>query len=162
MDMDIEMRNLDELNINDGGKKITRPAPSEKQIKDFQEQFKLSLPKEYIELLQYSNGGHPELDSFRIENEDSIDLWGINRFYHLDDDKQSLENLWRATEEWQKVLGTSIVPIENDGGGNQICLDMSSNGAVFLCIHDRKFRRIEIAQSIVEFIDLLEEDPDMI
>ncbi|MBI5550235.1 MAG: SMI1/KNR4 family protein [Desulfobacterales bacterium] len=156
------MRDLNELRINEGGAAVIRPAPSENQLKEFQDRFKLFLPKEYIELLRYSNGGSPELDCFRIKRSDSNESWGINRFYHLDDDKHSHENLWKATEDWQKVLGASIVPIADDGGGNQICLDMSNNGEVFLCLHDYGFKKIGIAQSFVEFIDLLEEDPDMI
>ncbi len=58
------MRNLSELNINERGKPVGRVAPSDRMIDAFESHFGLKLPTDYIILLRYANGGHPELDSF--------------------------------------------------------------------------------------------------
>ncbi|HEX8223319.1 MAG TPA: SMI1/KNR4 family protein [Allosphingosinicella sp.] len=57
------MRNLAELNLNDGGRPVDRAPPSAKAIAEFEREFSVSLPEEYIRLLTFSNGGHPELDT---------------------------------------------------------------------------------------------------
>ena len=57
------MRDLSELNINDGGEQVQRSAPARDVVEAFQAQFDVALPLDYLRLLSYSNGGHPELDS---------------------------------------------------------------------------------------------------
>ena len=57
------MRNLAELNINEGGKAVERPAPSREDIVEFEQAFGVSLLPGLSFLLQASNGGHPEFDA---------------------------------------------------------------------------------------------------
>jgi len=158
------MRNLNELNINEGGRLVARSAPLVADIKSFEASFGIRLPKSYITFLNHSNGGHPELDTFAPIKGDNGNTWAVNRFYFLDSDHSTSGGLWQVQNDWKDVLGPKSVPIASDSGGNQIVLDFNSceDGEVKLCIHDRAFKMISIAPSFDSFINLLSEDPDMI
>jgi hypothetical protein len=157
------MRDLRELNINDGGEPVTREQPRESQIQAFESRFHVKLPRDYLTLLRFSNGGHPEKNVFIPKGSANDAFWDVSRFYFLNDDKKSFEGLWRATIEWQKAISESIVPIAQDGGGNQILLSFDSDPPnVKLCIHDEELRIVDVANTFGDFIDMLTEDPDMI
>lgn len=156
------MRSLSELNINEGGKPVVRPAPTKDVIDAFQAHFGFPLPEEYLRLLRYSNGGHPELDSIEPFGRPGAARWAVNRFYHLDEDRTSTASLWAAAERWRPELGTDALPFAADGGGNQFFLDFrASPPAVKVCVHDEDFAIVDIAPSLEAFIDALSIDPDM-
>ena len=92
----------------------------------------------------------------------SENRWAVDCFYYLTDDREDAGSVWRATQEWREHLGVGRIPIGRDGGGNQIFLDVPNGVAIGLCIHDEGFKMIEVAPSFAAFLDLLEEDPDMI
>ena len=157
------MRDLKELNVNEGGKPVDRSPPTDQQVESFESRFSVKLPDEYLMLLRQSNGGHPELDGFHPKGVPEPELVGIDRFYYLGSDQNDIEGLWRATTEWQAATGKNIIPIAYDPGGNQIALSYETpSPLVYLCIHDDEFRMIHVADSFGEFIDMLCEDPDMI
>ena len=157
------MRDLQELNMNEGGRPVDRPAPSDREIADYETHFGVQLPDEYVMLLRHANGGHPELDGFQPQGIVEEELWGVDRFYHLGGDKDDLGGLWGVTTQWQAAVGKNVVPVASDGGGNQIMLRYgSSQPEVIVCVHDDNFQMIPVASSFGEFIDLLCEDPDMI
>jgi len=157
------MRNLSELNINEGGRPVPRPAPNQPVVAAFESHFGLKLPSAYSALLQHANGGHPELDSFKPIGTPGAATWSVNRFYHLDDERTSPSNLWSTTENWQRILGKSALPFASDAGGNQFFLDLGANPpTVKGCLHDERFRVVDLAPSFEAFIDNLEIDPDMI
>jgi hypothetical protein len=157
------MRNLSELNINEGGKRVGRLAPSNEIIDAFQSHFGISLPELYLKLLRHSNGGHPEIDSIESVAKPGTSRWAVNRFYHLDNDTTSVGSLWAATEKWRSILGEKSIPFASDGGGNQFFLDLRTSPAkVKVCVHDQNFAFIDLAHSFESFIDGLSVDPDMI
>jgi hypothetical protein len=157
------MRNLHELNINEGGKPVKRDAPGPDIVSEFEQHYGVSLPEDYLRLLNHANGGHPELDSILPEPRSSGARWAVNVFYHLDGDKESDTSLWKAVKAWRSILGKLSLPFATDAGGNQFYLDLSTDPpAVKVCIHDENFRAIGIAPSFEKFIDGLEIDPDMI
>jgi hypothetical protein len=157
------MRDVRELNINEGGRPVQRPAPTNEQIAAFEARFGLELPEEYLLLLQASNGGHPEVDSFRPVRTAETGFWGVNRFYHLADNKTDPEGVWFATEEWQAATQRKLVSVANDGSGNQIVLSYeTSPPCVLVCIHDEGFRMVYVADTFSQFLDLLVADSDMI
>ncbi len=157
------MRDLIELNINEGGKPVRRRSPDDEELDAFQAHYGVSLPRDYTDFLKHTNGGHPQLNSFRPTGEIEDALWTVDRFYHLTPDKSDPGCLWRATEAWQSAVGKKIVPIAHDGGGNQIVLDYSSGEpTIQVCIHDEDFRMLYISDSFSGFLELLVEDPDMI
>ena len=153
------VRKLDELNLNEGGEPVQRPKPSRNEIHEYESRFDVKLPEDMLNLLRHSNGGHPELDSFVPEGSTCENRWAVARFYHLSANRDSL-CLTTATSEWEKILGKGCIPIAHDGGGNQIYLD--ETGQIALCIHDESFKKIPVAKSFADFIDMLESDPDMI
>ena len=157
------MRDLAELNLNDGGKRVDRAPPSREVVLAFEREFGVSLPPEYIGLLTYSNGGHPELDSIAPMGRRDIAMRAINRFFHLNEDQESPASLWTAARTWRPILGEKQIPIAADGGGNPFILDMSTSPpTVSACLDDEGLARVEISPSFSEFIDSLELDPDMI
>ena len=86
------MRDLGELNINEGGYPVDRVAPSYGALSKFEQALSVDLPADYKALLRFSNGGHPQLDSFDTED----GQWSINRFYHLTSDVEDVGGLWWA------------------------------------------------------------------
>lgn len=157
------MRDLSKLNINIGGNPVQRPAPNPETIAAYEREFNLKLPDELVQLLNHSNGGHPELDSFAVKGGRDDDRWAVNSFYHLDEERDSSGSLWLMTRRWRPYIGEQAVPFASDGGGNQFFLDLRTTPAVVkVCIHDDNFRVIELAASFGEFIDGLEIDPNMV
>jgi hypothetical protein len=155
------MRDFSELNINEGGRRIERDAPSSEVICAFQDHFGIILPDEYLKMLRHSNGGHPELDSIKPINRPEAARWAVDHFYFLDNDKTSCESLWAAMKEWRRVLGEGSLPFAEDGGGNQFLFDLrASTAAVKVCVHDENFAILDIAPSFEAFIDGLWVDPE--
>lgn len=157
------MRNFSELNINKGGRPIRRASPSKELIAEFEVKYGIKLPEGYLALLAYANGGHPELDSVQEPGREKSVRWGISRFYFIDQDRESSENLWRETEHWRPALGPTAVPFAEDGCGNPFFFDFkTSPPAIYVCIHDDNFKSVKIAPSFETLIDNLELDPDRI
>jgi hypothetical protein len=157
------MRNLSELNLNEGGVPVSRLAPSARVVAEFESQFGITLPTAYLEFLQYANGGHPELDSFEAADPPHSSRWSINRFYHLDDDSNSPASLWMAMRRWRSILGKDALPFAADSGGNQYFLDLTREPPpVKICLHDEEFAIVQLAPTFEAFIDRLSVDPDMI
>lgn len=155
----IDMRDLTELNLNIGGLAVVNPAPSGQEVLEFEREFDVKLPSDYISLLRYSNGGHPELSLVRIPETGTE--WEISWFYHLNGDRNDSESLWFATSEWMKVLGVGRVPFARDDGGNQFFLDLRSGSTnVGLCIHDEDFRLVFVATDFAQLIDHLTRPDD--
>jgi len=114
------MRDLGELNMNEGGRPVRRSPPTDFQISEFEVHFAVKLPGDYLTFLRQSNGGNPELGAYQPKGLVQPVLCGVDRFYFLSDDHQDLEGVWQATREWRTALGKNIVAIGSDGGGNQI------------------------------------------
>lgn len=157
------MRDLNELNINEGGDPVDRAAPTEREIASFEAHFGVRLPDDYLQLLRHSNGGHPELDCYIPKGASEKYLREVGEFYQLGDDKDDLGGLWRATSEWRSATGKNIVPIGASQGGDQIVLSYDlSPASVWLCLHDEEFAMVFVADSFGEFIDMLCMNPDYI
>lgn len=159
------MRDFSELNINEGGKPVARPRPTPDQISFVEKLISAELPSSYIALLMFSNGGHPELDTFYFEAEGSRQEWSIGRFFHISSDLESTENVvWNYKNRWSGAP-REFLPIADDGGGNLICLDLTDpgNNRVVLWVHDIPDQPIVyIAGSFKEFIEALTTNPDYI
>lgn len=157
------MRDLHELNINEMGRPVSRPAPTETELSDLESALGVSLPDAYKALLQTANGGHPELNTFVPEGADPGSRWSVDVFYYLSSDKTGEGNVWRTLDEHQQVLRIGCLPVARDEGGNQVIMDLAdSPPSVKMAIHDGRFREIPVAKSFDGFLDLLSTDPDMI
>ncbi len=159
------MRDLAELNLNEGGKPVRRPSPSTQQIAQFQSEFGIAVPGEYLTFLAYSNGGHPELDTFLPDGmPERRHYCAVNHFYHLTDDREGdSRSLWWAQRVFRPILGKEAFVFASDGGGNQFFLDVSkSPRPVKVLFHDEKDLVIELAGSFAAFLDGLRLDPEAI
>lgn len=153
------MRDVSELNINEGGGPVLRPPPSDELIASFEAETGLPMPMELRSFLRLVNGGHPERDSVGGNG----GQFAVGRFYHLSAENYGPESLWYAAKHWRPVLGDKAIPFATDGGGNQFFLDLSETpSSVKLCLHDESMRIIAIAPTFETFIDELDADQDMI
>jgi cell wall assembly regulator SMI1 len=155
-----KMRNLAELNINEGGGPINRPPPTPEVIAAFEHEFNVSLPQEYVELLRHSNGGHPQADIVVEPQGIEYSNWAVNHFCYLNEDQTGFHSLWRTTREWRQVLPEKLIPIAADGGGNPFVLDTSSAPARVLVFDHEDWELIELAPSFEDFINRLEINPE--
>jgi hypothetical protein len=54
------------------------------------------------------------------------------------------------------VLGEQALPIGQDGGANQIYIDLASGGeSVWVYLHDEKQARIKVADTFRQFLNML-------
>ena len=157
------MRDVSVLNINEGGRPVRRPAPPRATIAAFERQYRLSLPTEFLALLRRANGGCPERGSFLPVGVPGASRHVVNRFHHLDEERDAPSSLWLAVERWRGVLGENALPFADDGCGNEYFLDLTKTPAtVNECLHEEGFRKVLLAPSFEAFIDSLELDPDAI
>lgn len=157
------MRDFQELNINEHGKRVSRDGPSVAVILAFEQEFGVQIPQEYIRLMDHSNGGHPELNSIEPMGRSDIASRSIDHFYYLDDDREGAASLWSATKAWHSILGKNYLPFAVDGGGNPFVFDLTAMPhAIKACLHDEQFALVDMAKSFDQFIDALKLDPDMI
>ena len=153
------MRQLSELNINEGGKPVPYASPSATLISRFEAQFGNVMPLELQQLLEHSNGGHPELNSVG----GGEGLYAVDRFLRLVEQTDDTEGMWWWMAAWRPILGPKAIPFATTGGGDPFFLDVTSSPpSVQLCLHDAGFQRVFVAPSFEAFIDSLDIDPDMI
>jgi hypothetical protein len=149
------MRDLAELNINEGrGQRVSREPPSASAVAQFEQRFGITIPGELLALLRFSNGGHPELDSYNPSGTEDVNSFSINTFYYLTEDKVSPYSMWEAMSVWRPYIGQQALPFAEDGGGNILFLDLSAEPpAVKVCWHDENFRIGHMASSFEKLID---------
>ena len=152
------MRDLTELNINEGGKPVTRPHPTPGQIAFIEQLIGRKLPQTYVDFLMSSNGGHPEVCDFSDRTEGSYEEWAVDHFFHISSELDSTESVvWNYRHRWPGAA-REIFPIAADGGGNLVCLDLTEPGKdrVIVWVHDDPdLPIVEVADSFEEFIDSL-------
>lgn len=157
------MRDLAELRITDGGHPTARQAPTADAVASFQREFGLILPGEYLTLLRFTNGGHPELDTFVTPGDPNSNQWAVNRFFHLCEDRSAPDSLWVAMRRWRSQLGTQAVPFASDAGGNPFFLDLTETPPrVKACVHDNNWAIVDLAPTFGVFVDSLSVNPDYI
>jgi len=158
------MRDLAELGLNEGGRPVTRAAPTADQIQAFEQAFNVRLPADYVQFLQYSNGGHPFLDLISLEKEDDEGEeeeeedwgWGVNHFLFLNDDHDGWRSIWRVTKHWRDFLKANVVAIAETGSGDPFLLDYNTDPPqVIICLHEFEFACYRLAPSFLGFINRL-------
>jgi hypothetical protein len=151
------MRDLAELHIKQFGRVKPRPKPSDEEISWIEKMTSTKLPDSYLQFIDYSNGGSPQLDTFICEGHE----WIIDNFFPLTSAHDKIEHFisveWSYKHRWPGAK-KEILPIGSDPLGNLICLDLSSPGLekVILWVHDTAGKQIRlVANSFEEFIDSL-------
>lgn len=171
------MRDLSELKLNDAGAPVDTPPPTERQLALVEQAVGAKLPAAYVAFLRYSNGGHPQLNTFYVDvpARGYRYQWSINNFFSIASDDLSTEDteevIWRYQHRHER-LPRALLPIADNGMGDEIFLDLTKkgDGRVVLLAHERPAwaRRglpasdvlLPIAKSFEELIDSLSMDPD--
>lgn len=149
---------IERININDGDKPTPGFNGDRSLINKIESIIGYELPSSYLELLEHNDGGHPELDSYFLDDKNSF---GVNNFYSISNKEEEL--LTNAISRWGSVLGRGMLPIAKDGGDNQFYLDLTDTPpSVWIYLHDENEARVKLASSLEEFIDGLTVDPDYI
>jgi hypothetical protein len=159
------MRDLRELNLNEIGTVADRRPPTARQIAAVEQLIGASLPESYLTFLRFSNGGHPELDTFTLPTGEE---WAVNTFFHIASDTAATDDcedvMWCYHHRWPGAH-RALLPIANDGGANLFCLNLEGNrhGEVVVQVHDEPgFPQVHLADSFDEFVDGLALNPDYI
>jgi hypothetical protein len=156
------MRDLLELDINEGGEPIRLPASTDVEVAASERHFNPALPSEYLKFLRRANGGHPKLSSILPIGGADEERLDVNRFRHLAGDHASPSN-WAATAAWRDVLGPKALPFASDGGGYQFFFDLTGAcSTVKIWMHERIVPIKSVASSFEESIDNLSTDQDAI
>ncbi|RFB12693.1 SMI1/KNR4 family protein [Bacillus sp. HNG] len=109
------------------------PKISLQDIKQFEQEYDVTLPQQYIAFLLEYNGGYPHESSFQISDDEGESL--INKFYGLG---QMKSNLGKVFEILEGEIPEGFISIANDPAGNEILLGVSEefHGKVYFWIHD--------------------------
>lgn len=152
--------NLERLNINIDGMPASGFIGSDDLFSNVAARVGCRLPDEYIDFIREVDGGHPEVGTFflRCETENSF---SIDWFYTFSN--PHVENVNAALDGWGKVLGSLVLPIARDAGGNQFCLDLNDAiPSVWIYLHDENVGKIKLTDSFVEFLATLTTNPEFI
>ena len=152
---------LRRININLNGSPTPPLADDSEEIVELENKMGFRLPSEYIGFLKTHDGGHPEIGSIILGEEDPANIFDVDWFYSASN--PAIKNLSEAIDEWKPVLGDGALPFGQDAGGNQFYLNLSDKApAVWLLLHDQEGKKIKIADNFSTFISMLQENPDFI
>ncbi|PDY47042.1 SMI1/KNR4 family protein [Bacillus pseudomycoides] len=135
------------------------PKVSLQDIKQFEQECDVTLPKQYVDFLLEYNGGFPQESSFKISDDEGESL--VNKFYGIGDMKS---NLGKVFEVLEGEIPEDFISIANDPAGNEILLGVNGDfqGKVYFWIHDiepedEMDNMFILADSFVEFFNNLYE-----
>jgi hypothetical protein len=102
-------------------------------IKQFEHEYNVILPKQYVDFLLKYNGGYPQESNFKISDNQGESL--VNKFYGIGDMKSNLAKVFEVLEG---EIPEDFISIANDPGGNEILLGVSGEyqNKIYLWIHD--------------------------
>ncbi|OBW59799.1 SMI1 / KNR4 family protein [Solibacillus silvestris] len=109
------------------------PKISLQDIKQFEQEYEVTLPKQYVDFLLEYNGGFPQKSNFKLPDDEGESL--VNKFYGIGDMKSNLGKVFVVLEG---EIPEDFISIGNDPGGNEILLGVNGEyqGKVYFWIHD--------------------------
>lgn len=135
------------------------PKVSLQDIKQFEQDYDITLPNQYVDFLLEYNGGFPQESNFKISNDGGESL--VNKFYGIGDMKS---NLGKVFEVLEGEIPEDFISIANDPAGNEILLGINGEyqGKLYFWIHDIEPEEdmdnmFILADSFVEFFNNLYE-----
>ncbi|KWW21751.1 SMI1 / KNR4 family protein [Peribacillus simplex] len=130
-------------------------------INQFEQEYDVNLPKQYVDFLLKYNGGYPQESNFKISDDEGESL--VNKFYGIGDMKSNLAKVFEVLEG---EIPDEFISIANDPGGNEILLGVSGEyqGKVYFWNHDiepeeEMDNMFILADSFTEFFNTL-YDPE--
>ena len=106
------------------------------QIRKFEKQIGVKLPKDYVRFLRSTNGGCPTPGFLAIPGHPYIDNVSLGTFYGLHNKvKPGLSIQW-AIETHAEVLPKRHLPIARGGDIFTICLKMAKFGCIYFWDHE--------------------------
>jgi hypothetical protein len=108
---------------------------SEAEVNLIEKTLGLSLPSDYREfLLSYGSSSFGNLVEFQTEA-------GKIPFSHFYGSKDGKQDLGKRIKTYQGRMPETLIPIADDGGGNQICIGMNGNekGKIYYWDHDNEW-----------------------
>jgi cell wall assembly regulator SMI1 len=118
--------------------KIIDKQATIKEIKEFEQKIEANLPDDYIQFLLKYNGVRFKQDSYdgMLKPYSNIDGGAVRWFYTLADSYNY--NLLKTCYMYFNRIPKQLIPIAEDGGGNQICLAVRGEnyGKVYFWDHD--------------------------
>lgn len=102
-------------------------------IKQFEHEYNVMLPKQYVDFLLKYNGGYPIESNFKISDDEGESL--VNKFYGIGDMKSNLAKVFEILEG---EIPEGFISIADDPGGNEILLGVGGKyqEKVYFWIHD--------------------------
>lgn len=121
----------------------------DKEFDEFEKEFKVSIPKDYKEIVEKYNGGIPEKKFLKINDNEYV-------FYSLLSlNKSDKYNVYKAYSWIHDRLNDGYVPIAEDSFGNYYCYDTNSDMKIYLWNHESN-KLTFISNNITELIEMLE------
>lgn len=135
------------------------PNISLHDIEQFEQEYDVMLPRQYVDFLLKYNGGYPQEANFKISDDEGESL--VNKFYGIGDMKS---NLGKVFEVLEGEIPEDFISIASDPAGNEILLGVSGDyqGKVYFWIHDiepvaKMDNMFILADSFAEFFNNLYE-----
>jgi hypothetical protein len=150
------MRDITELKIGYPGILRQRGAPSEAQYAIIEGRIGCPLPVDYKAFLSAQNGGAPEINFLDTDD----DAFQIECFNYLDEKKEDIYDVEKASARASRALGKEVVAIAPDGSGDQLVLRrVGGDWEVAWWRHDEGTCE-RVAASFSELLDRLTAPPD--
>jgi hypothetical protein len=157
------------MTLKNSGKQLTAEI-----IRMFEQQFNVTLPKEYTAFLKETNGGMPEEDlvfAFFDEVTERLNHSVIQNFFVLyTEENYEADNLKNnCIQLWDEMaLGYDMLPFGQDPGGDYLCLSLCGDdcGSVYLCNHEYEdsetgfLVKSKVADSFSAFLSCLNSDEE--
>ena len=123
------------LNVSYIGKPVSGFQGDMRRFQELESQVGKPLPAAYVEYLLTHDGGGPKVSRFFPQGRTHHMLaFEICRFHSLSDGPQCI---FGTLKDWKWTLGKGMLPIANDGGNNQIYLNLNEEvPSVWFWAHD--------------------------
>ncbi|MCX7568633.1 SMI1/KNR4 family protein [Tumebacillus sp. DT12] len=134
------------------------------QVEQFEAVQGVILPLKYKTFLLQWNGGYPELNVFKISDEQGTSVLNV-----LNGIGDMYDNLEKVMDIYEDRLPTGFIPIGDDPGGNVICVGTKEPyyEQIYFWDHEQESDEPDdmtnmylLARDIYEFLERLYDDTD--
>lgn len=102
-------------------------------IESVEHRLQITLPEDYKQFVLKYDGGYPNLNHFKVDGKVEI----FNNLISLDENEYN--NIYEVLEDLQERIGDQLIPFAEDGFGNLLCFDYSSNKNIVFWDHEKNY-----------------------